>query len=72
MTLPIAQSVVRARSWRVAWSLVLMAWIGSIMPLSQAATVIHAGRLIDGVSREARLEQTVIIEQGRIVAIERG
>ena len=72
MTLPIAQSVVRARSWRVAWSLVLMAWIGSIMPLSQAATVIHAGRLIDGVSREARLEQTGIIVQGRIVAIERG
>jgi imidazolonepropionase-like amidohydrolase len=40
--------------------------------LAQAAIVIHAGTLIDGVSREARREQTVTIDQGRIVSVEPG
>ncbi len=39
---------------------------------AQAAIVIHAGTLIDGVSREARREQTVTIDQGRIVSVEPG
>lgn len=40
--------------------------------IAQAATVIHVGRLIDGVSDQARVEQTVIVDAGRIVAIESG
>ena len=38
----------------------------------QAATLIHAGRLIDGVSATARTRQTVVVEGGRITAIEPG
>jgi imidazolonepropionase-like amidohydrolase len=38
----------------------------------QAATLIHAGRLIDGVSAAPRTRQTVVVEAGRIVAIEPG
>jgi imidazolonepropionase-like amidohydrolase len=39
---------------------------------AQAATVIHAGRLIDGVGDRARTQQTVVVEGGRITAIEPG
>lgn len=42
------------------------------VPAIHAATVIHAGMLIDGVSREARREQTVVVDQGRIVSVESG
>jgi imidazolonepropionase-like amidohydrolase len=38
----------------------------------QAATLIHAGRLIDGVSATPRTRQTVVVEGGRITAIEPG
>jgi imidazolonepropionase-like amidohydrolase len=38
----------------------------------QAATLIHAGRVIDGVSDAARRNQTVVVENGRITAIEPG
>jgi imidazolonepropionase-like amidohydrolase len=37
-----------------------------------AATLIHAGRLIDGVSNAPRSHQTVVVEGGRITAIEPG
>jgi len=37
-----------------------------------AATLIHAGRLIDGVSDTARTQQTVVVEGGKITAIEAG
>ena len=50
----------------------LLLWLGGAASIAQAATVIHAGRLIDGVSSKVRVEQTVIVEQGRIVAIEQG
>ena len=37
-----------------------------------AATLIHAGHLIDGVSDTAKREQTVVVEGGKITAIEAG
>lgn len=37
-----------------------------------AATLVHAGRLIDGVSDNVRTNQTVVVENGRITAIEAG
>ena len=39
---------------------------------SQAATLIHAGRVIDGVSDAVRTNQTVVVDAGMIVAIEPG
>ena len=39
---------------------------------AQAATLIHAGRVIDGVSDAAKRNQTVVVENGRITAIEPG
>ena len=38
----------------------------------QAATLIHAGRLIDGVAARAVENATVVVEGNRIVAVERG
>jgi imidazolonepropionase-like amidohydrolase len=37
-----------------------------------AATLVHAGRVIDGVSDTVRTNQTVVVENGRITAIESG
>ncbi len=39
---------------------------------AQAATLVHAGRVIDGVSDTVRTNQTVVIADGRITAIESG
>ena len=39
---------------------------------AQAATLIHAGRLIDGVSNTVKTQQTVVVDAGRITAIEPG
>lgn len=39
---------------------------------AQAATLVHAGRVIDGLSQTARTNQTVVIDDGRITAIESG
>jgi imidazolonepropionase-like amidohydrolase len=39
---------------------------------AEAATLIHAGRVIDGVSDTVRTNQTVVVEGGKIVAIESG
>jgi imidazolonepropionase-like amidohydrolase len=39
---------------------------------AQAATLIHAGRVIDGVTDNVRVNQTVVVEAGRITAIESG
>jgi imidazolonepropionase-like amidohydrolase len=38
----------------------------------QAATLVHAGRVIDGVSDSVRTNQTVVVDNGRITAIEAG
>lgn len=39
---------------------------------AQAATVIHAGRLIDGVSDRALDQATVVVESNKITSVERG
>jgi imidazolonepropionase-like amidohydrolase len=39
---------------------------------AQAATLIHAGRVIDGVSDTVRTNQTVVVDAGKITAIENG
>jgi len=40
--------------------------------LADAATIIHAGRLIDGVGDKAFLERTVVVDGSQIVSIEAG
>ena len=39
---------------------------------SEAATLIHAGRLIDGIAKQPRERVTVVIDGNRIVAVEAG
>ena len=39
---------------------------------AQAATLIHAGRVIDGVSDAVKTNQTVVVDAGKITAIEAG
>ena len=39
---------------------------------AQSATVIHAGRVIDGISNTVRTNQTVVVDAGKIVSIEPG
>lgn len=39
---------------------------------SDADTLIHAGRLIDGVAGQAQTERTVVVRDGRVVAVEAG
>jgi imidazolonepropionase-like amidohydrolase len=50
------------------------AWLAAALltGAAQAATLIHAGRLIDGVSAATTARQTVVVEAGRITAIEPG
>ena len=50
----------------LALSLLLPASVG------QAATIIHAGRLIDGRSDEPRTEMSIVIEDGRIASVAAG
>ena len=57
---------------RVVSSWVLLAaFCGGVSSLS-AATLVHAGRLIDGVSDAVRSEVTVVVMDGRIAGIETG
>jgi imidazolonepropionase-like amidohydrolase len=46
----------------------LLALIGA----AQSATVIHAGRVIDGISDTVRTNQTIVVDAGKIVSIEPG
>jgi imidazolonepropionase-like amidohydrolase len=39
---------------------------------ASAATLIHAGRVIDGVSDAAKVNQTIVVDGGKITAIENG
>ncbi len=39
---------------------------------AQAATIIHAGRLIDGRSDEPAVQMSIVIEEGRIISVVRG
>lgn len=45
-----------------------LVWAGT----TDAATIVHAGRLIDGVSDEPRERVTIVVEDGRIAMIELG
>lgn len=45
-----------------------LVWAGT----TDAATIVHAGRLIDGVSDEPRERVTIVVEDGRIAMIEPG
>jgi imidazolonepropionase-like amidohydrolase len=51
--------------------LALLAW-ASLAGGASAATLIHAGRVIDGVSDSVKTNQTVVVDAGKIVAIEAG
>jgi imidazolonepropionase-like amidohydrolase len=53
-------------------ALVMTAVMGVAMAVADAATLIHAGRVIDGLSDKPLTEQTIVVESGRIVAIEQG
>lgn len=44
----------------------------SLAVTAEAATLIHAGRVIDGVSAQPMTERTIVIDAGRITAIEPG
>ena len=44
----------------------------SVAAAADAATLLHAGKLIDGVSKQPRERVTVVVEGDRITAIESG
>ncbi|MDB5341760.1 MAG: amidohydrolase [Schlesneria sp.] len=63
------------RSSRVSshWLLLLLVLSCCCFPgLIQAATIIHAGRLIDGRSDEPMLQVSIMVEEGRITQVVRG
>lgn len=53
-------------------NVLLLAAASALLGTAQAATLIHAGRVIDGVSDRALTARTVIVESGKITAIEAG
>jgi imidazolonepropionase-like amidohydrolase len=55
---------------RVAGAAIAVAF--ALAGTAQGATLIHAGRLIDGVSDAVKTSQTVVVDAGRITAIENG
>ena len=57
------------RSRRAAWAALPAALAFTAAP---AATLIHAGRVIDGISDAVRTNQTVVVDAGKITAIEAG
>ena len=59
----------RSRAGKLMAAGILLGVVGSA---AQAATLIHAGKLIDGIGEVALAERTVVVDQGRIVAIEAG
>jgi imidazolonepropionase-like amidohydrolase len=50
------------------------AWLAAVLVAgaAQSATLIHAGHLIDGVSAAPKARQTVVVDAGKITAIEPG
>src|SRR5262245_55792676 len=57
---------------RFALALSLLTAAIHVCQATQAATIIHAGRLIDGRAAEARTEATLVIDDAKIVRIEAG
>ena len=55
------------------WSVILVAAVCWSCPaISRAATIIHAGRLIDGRSNEAAAQMSIVIDEGKITSVVRG
>jgi imidazolonepropionase-like amidohydrolase len=54
-----------------ATALCIVAGVSAAPPVA-AATLIHAGRVIDGVTDKVQRERTVVVDGGKIVAIEPG
>ncbi|NBU25307.1 MAG: amidohydrolase family protein, partial [Gammaproteobacteria bacterium] len=54
-----------------AAALCIVAGVSAAPPVA-AATLIHAGRVIDGVADKALTERTVVVDGGKIVAVEAG
>src|SRR5262249_48236343 len=54
---------------RMIAALVLAALLQQQAPARDSTTIIHAGRLIDGVADQAATDQAITIEGGRITAI---
>jgi imidazolonepropionase-like amidohydrolase len=54
-----------------ATALCIVAAVSAAPPVA-AATLIHAGRVIDGVTDKVQRERTVVVDGGKIVAIEPG
>ena len=52
-------------------AVLLTCWLSSA-GMVQAATIIHAGRLIDGKSGELRMDVSLVIEEGRIARVAEG
>ena len=52
-------------------SLLTVCWFAIAAP-SHAATIVHAGRLIDGKSGEAKTEMSIVVEDGRITKVASG
>ena len=52
-------------------SLLIVCWFAIAAP-SHAATIVHAGRLIDGKSGEAKTEMSIVVEDGRITKVATG
>ena len=50
----------------------LLVLAAPLAPHAQAATMIHAGALIDGISDEARHEVTILVVDGRIAEVREG
>lgn len=57
---------------RSAARLVVTLALAAFAFAAPAATLIHAGRVIDGVTDNVRVNQTVVVDAGRITAIESG
>ncbi|HET7809433.1 MAG TPA: amidohydrolase family protein [Steroidobacteraceae bacterium] len=60
------------RTARIRGAVLAAALAGLLAGAAHAATIIHAGQLIDGVSPRASSNQTVVVDGGKIVAIEPG
>ena len=55
------------RQVRLAFLMLALCW--GAAPSTDARTLIYAGHLIDGISEQAVADQTVVVEEGRIVDI---
>ncbi|MBS0394585.1 MAG: amidohydrolase family protein, partial [Proteobacteria bacterium] len=51
----------------------LLAAVAAVLPsIAGAATLVHAGRLIDGVGNAPQREVTIVVDGGQIAAVEPG